>query len=57
MNYELPLGLPKGSIRALIALSIVGIAGYSFIVGNINPEQFLTMTSVITGFYFATRKQ
>jgi len=55
MVYNEPLGLPKGSIRAIIAISIVGAAIYKLVIGDIDPEQFLLISSVVTGFYFASK--
>jgi hypothetical protein len=55
LNSSEPLGLPKGSVRALIALSIVGAGIYAFLSGKISTEQFITVTSIVTGFYFATK--
>ena len=55
MNEDEPLGLPEGSVRALIALALVitmcAIAG---VTGEI-PEEILGIVGIIIGFYFGTR--
>ena len=52
---DLPLGLPKGSIRALLAL-ILAIGGVvvHILTGDV-PEWMVTALSIIIGFYFAGR--
>jgi len=55
MLCEKPLWMPEGSVRAILALSIVGSAIYGLISGSLDPEQFLMISSVVTGFYFATK--
>ena len=57
MICDKPLGMPEGSVRAILALSIVGSAIYGLITGNLNPQEFLMISSVVTGFYFATKKE
>lgn len=52
-----PLGLPKGSVRAILSIGIVGASIYMFATGKVDPQEFLLVTSVVTGFYFATKKQ
>ena len=55
MNEDEPLGLPKGSVRALIALALVitmcVIAG----VKNEIPNEILGIVGIIIGFYFGVR--
>lgn len=53
---EQPLGLPQGSVRAIISIGIVGIAGYQFISGKIDSQSFLTLMAVVTGYYFVAKK-
>ena len=54
--YERPLGLPVGSVRALIALFTVVTASY-IILGTSNdvPEWFQAVIAVIIGFYFGKK--
>jgi hypothetical protein len=55
-NKEEPLGLPKGSIRALLALGSVGSAIW-FIATNIDvPEWYYAGIAVIVAFYFVSKK-
>ena len=51
-----PLYLPKGSVRAIIALSIVAVASYVFVSGSISPEEYLTLIAIVTGYYFSNRR-
>lgn len=50
-----PLGLPKGSVRAILALLVVvsAIVG-QFIVGSVSSE-LNTLANVALAFYFGTR--
>lgn len=56
-NKEQPLGLPKGSVRAIIALGVVLSAVYMLARGKLDPETFVMITAVITGFYFVSKKE
>jgi len=49
-----PLGLPAGSIRAIIALSVIGLTAYSYLNG-INSEALAALSGAIITFYFKTR--
>ena len=46
-NNEQPLGLPQGSVRAVLALGIVG----AFVAGLVNIE----VATLILGTYFGVR--
>ena len=52
-----PLFLPKGSVRALIALSVIGTACYMGVSSGefTMPEWLMTLLATITGFYFGNR--
>lgn len=56
-NKEQPLGLPKGSVRAIISLGVVLSAVYMLAKGKLDPETFVMITAVITGFYFVSKKE
>jgi len=54
-NKNLPLGLPEGSVRAIIALSVVGVALAKFFIDDAVPDQLLAIVGVAVGFYFGSR--
>ena len=53
--YDEPLALPKGSVRALISLSVVIGAVYGLVTGTPIPEWYIGVLGAVTGYYFATR--
>ena len=52
-----PLWMPKGSVRAILALGIVGSAIYGLLIGQLTPEQFLMISGGVTAFYFVTKEK
>lgn len=56
-----PLGLPKGSVRAILALfSVVAIiTAYivSIFTGFNFPAELLAVAGLILGYYFGTREK
>jgi hypothetical protein len=61
MFQRFPLGLPPGTVRSLLALSIVGVGLWLFVVGSATSQWFApppALTGIIgmvLGFYFGTR--
>jgi len=56
MVDENPLWLPKGSVRSIIALSLVFTTCYLVVfVGDI-PEALLGLVGAVIGFYFKVRE-
>ena len=53
---ERPLGLPTGSVRAILALGTVGAAAYFMAKGTVSFDQFISMTAVVYSFYFGSKK-
>ena len=51
-NPEEPLGLPKGSVRAILALGVIFSSVVLLALGKIDVEQFAALTGVIVAFYF-----
>jgi len=52
-----PLGLPVGTVRAILALSIIGVTLAMWFLGkNVSSEQ-LALTSMVGGVYFGARTQ
>jgi hypothetical protein len=50
-----PLGWPKGSIRAVIALGMAGVSWYLLYAGRDVPGSLLSLLLTIIGFYFGFR--
>ena len=51
-----PLGLPKGSVRAIIALVVIATACYLTLTAAANiPDWLNTVVSAIVGFYFGQK--
>jgi TRAP-type C4-dicarboxylate transport system permease large subunit len=50
-----PLGWPKGSIRAVIALAMAGVSWYMLYVGWAVPGSLLSLLLTVIGFYFGFR--
>lgn len=57
MDKSEPLGLPKGSVRALITLAIVATACQQTIVGTIPIEAFLPTLGAVITYYFNQRSR
>ena len=56
-NKEQPLGLPKGSVRALLAIGTTATALYVVIASVTVPEWFYAAVGVIVAFYFVSKKE
>lgn len=54
-NNQNPLGLPKGSVRAILALGIIGTICIVFAKTAQIPDQLLNMGLLILGFYFGQK--
>lgn len=50
-----PLGLPRGSVRSLLVMGIVGVAGYLVIEGRDVPEWWQLLSGAATATYFGVR--
>ena len=44
-------------VKSIVTIILTGIFGYLAIIGKVNPEQFLTIFTVIISFYFGTQYQ
>ena len=51
-----PLGMPQGSVRALLAFLLVIVASYMLIQGIPVPEWYSILVVSGMSFYFGTRK-
>jgi hypothetical protein len=55
MNPNEPLGLPRGSIRAILALLVTaGTLGY-FLIHTTFPAEMIAVQSVVLTYYFLSR--
>lgn len=54
---EEPLWMPKGSVRAIVALGVTGGAIYSLVAGLTVPEWYIAAVGGVTAYYFATRQK
>ena len=50
-----PLGLPRGSVRAILVLSISLLCWLLFILGRDVPNYLLNLILIMIGYYFAFR--
>lgn len=59
MNKNEPLGLPRGSVRAILALllvaSLIVFTGVSMVTGAAAPEALWGLGGMVVGYYFAKR--
>ena len=60
MNTSEPLGLPRGSVRAILALLTVGVTmGVNAVLvlnGGTVDAGFLGVGTLVLGYYFGTRQ-
>lgn len=50
-----PLGLPRGSVRSVIALLFSATTSYLFATGQAIPNELMLLVGVVVTFYFKTR--
>lgn len=55
MDASEPLGLPRGTVRAVMAVAVLGVCLYLFAVGAEVPGELLTLMGTVTTFYFLER--
>ena len=55
MDKTQPLGLPQGSVRALLALMITGAVLALTIVRGSIPTDLVPLASVVVTYYFVSR--
>lgn len=44
-------------VKSLVTIILTAVFGYLSVSGNVAPEQFLTIYTVVVGFYFGTQYQ
>jgi len=59
-DYNEPLGMPKGSVRAIVTILIVILVGALLIINSVYggvkiPEWLIAVFSMVIAFYFAKR--
>lgn len=60
-TYNSPLGLPDGSLRAMLAYTLVAFLGFYLLAGILSvsdfkpPEFLLGIVATVIGFYFGSR--
>ena len=54
-NNKNPLWLPVGSVRAIIALTVVGAGVGMFIAKGNVPEALVGIIGLVIGFYFGKK--
>lgn len=42
-------------VKTLVTLALTGVFAYLSIIGKIDAQQFMTVFSVVTAFYFGTQ--
>jgi len=56
--FENPLFLPPGSVRAIIALSLIGGTIYAYLSDPEGvPEGLLTLATAVSTFYFGVKSK
>jgi hypothetical protein len=55
--FDKPLGLPEGSIRALLALTVVGATVMYLFINKSVPTELVGVLGAVVGFYFGSRKK
>jgi hypothetical protein len=55
MNRDLPLGLPQGSVRSIIALALTGTVCALWLMGRPVPVELLGFAGGVVAFYFKLR--
>lgn len=45
------------SVKSIITIILTGVFAYLSIIGTINPDQFMTIFTVVVSFYFGTQAE
>ena len=45
------------TVKSIVTLVLTGVFAYLAIIGKVSPEMFITIFTVIIGFYFGTQAQ
>lgn len=52
---NLPLGLPEGSVRSILALALTAATIYLWVTAMVVPVELLAITGLVVGNYFGSR--
>jgi len=52
-NPKQPLWLPQGSVRAILALGLVGSVVFLAVIGTVDATRVVELASIVAAFYFA----
>ena len=55
MNKDLPLGLPQGSVRAVLAIGVTAAAVVASFMPSMPTEYLYPVALTVNAFYFASR--
>jgi uncharacterized membrane protein YoaK (UPF0700 family) len=55
LNPKAPLWLPYGSVRAILAILLVGVVCVMALQGQITGDAFLTIAAMAAAFYFGAK--
>jgi hypothetical protein len=56
MNTPMPLGLPEGTVRAILALMILAATLAYWLIYKTIPTEFLGLAGIVVGYYFGSRE-
>jgi len=58
MDNKQPLGLPEGSVRAVVLLMFVSTICFDAMWGKhvVDVKDFMSLVTLAMGYYFGTRK-
>ncbi len=55
MRFDLPLSLPQGSVRAILAIGLTGAAIAASFVEALPAEWLYPVAAMVNAFYFGSR--
>jgi len=55
MTYEYPLGLPEGSVRAIISIGLCAAAVILYVYKGVTPDWLIGFAGMAIAWYFKTR--
>ena len=56
MNPKEPLWLPRGSVRAILALLLVGVLCWLALTGKLEAAAFGAIVAGVVAYYFASKR-
>jgi len=43
------------TVKSIVTIGLTGVFGFVSVIGNVNSQEFMTIFTVIIGFYFGTQ--